>query len=59
MATLSDAKACADPAGARLAAWSLVHGFATLWLNDAFDTDVKAEDPMATVERIARLLFDD
>lgn len=58
VATLSDAKACADPAGARLAAWSLVHGFATLWLNDAFDADVKAEDPMATVERIARLLFD-
>lgn len=58
VATLTDPKACADPAGAELAAWALVHGFSTLWLNDAVDARVEAADPMRTVERIARLLFD-
>lgn len=58
VATLTDPNARADPAGAELAAWSLVHGFSTLWLNDAVDARVKAADPMHTVERIARLLFD-
>lgn len=58
VATLDDPDARADLAGAELAAWSLVHGFSTLWLNDAVDAGVKAADPMATVERIARLLFD-
>jgi AcrR family transcriptional regulator len=52
--SLSDAKAHADPEGARLAAWALVHGFSTLWLNEA----LSAEDPMAEVERIALMLFD-
>jgi AcrR family transcriptional regulator len=54
VATLSDPNAKADPAGAALAAWSLVHGFSTLWLNNA----VTAEDPMAATERIARMLFE-
>jgi AcrR family transcriptional regulator len=54
VATLSDAKAKADPAAAALAAWSLVHGFSMLWLNDAIDTGT---DPIAQVERIARMLF--
>lgn len=58
VATLEDPGARADPAGAELAAWSLVHGFSTLWLNDAVDAGVQAADPMHTVERIARLLFD-
>lgn len=58
VATLVDPHATADPAGAELAAWSLVHGFAMLWLNDAVPTDVAAADPMVTVERIARMLFD-
>lgn len=58
VATLADPHARADPAGAELAAWSLVHGFSTLWLNDAVDARVKAADPMGTVERIARLLFE-
>jgi AcrR family transcriptional regulator len=53
--TLADPHAKADPAGAALAAWSLVHGFAQLWLNDAVDT---AADPIATVERLAAILFD-
>lgn len=53
--TLDDPKAAADPAGAALAAWSLVHGFSTLWLNDAIDT---AGDPIAKVESLAAILFD-
>ncbi len=50
-----DPGAKADPQSAALAAWSLVHGFSMLWLNEAIDTD---DDPMAAVERIARMLFD-
>jgi AcrR family transcriptional regulator len=53
--TLKDPRAKADPDGAALAAWSLVHGFSMLWLNQAIDTD---RDPMADVERIALILFD-
>jgi AcrR family transcriptional regulator len=58
VATLADPQAQQDPAGAELAAWSLVHGFAMLWLNDAVPADVASADPMATVDRIARILFD-
>ena len=43
--TLDDPRAKADPTAAALAAWSLVHGFSLLWLNEAIDTDT---DPMAT-----------
>jgi AcrR family transcriptional regulator len=53
--TLADPKAAADPSGAALAAWSLVHGFSMLWLNDAIDT---AGDPIAKVESLAAILFD-
>ena len=53
--TLTDPKAKADPDGAALAAWSLVHGFSLLWLNGAVDT---AADPIAAIERLALILFD-
>jgi AcrR family transcriptional regulator len=53
--TLADPKAKADPNGAALAAWSLVHGFSLLWLNGAVDTTA---DPIAAVERLALILFD-
>ncbi|MGA5545558.1 TetR/AcrR family transcriptional regulator [Mycobacterium sp. NPDC051198] len=53
--TLADPKAAADPEGAALAAWSLVHGFSMLWLNDAIDT---GGDPIAKVESLAAILFD-
>ncbi|MGV9801224.1 TetR/AcrR family transcriptional regulator [Mycobacterium sp. NPDC003449] len=53
--TLVDVKAKNDPEGAALAAWSLVHGFSLLWLNRAVDT---AGDPVATVERLGKILFD-
>ncbi len=54
VATLDDPRARDDPQAAALAAWSLVHGFATLWLNEAIDTD---GDPVATAQRVARMLF--
>lgn len=53
--TLADPHAKVDSAGAALAAWSLVHGFAQLWLNKAVDT---SGDPIATIERLAGILFD-
>lgn len=56
VATLADEHAMTDPDGAALAAWSLVHGFSLLWLNGAVDT---TGDPIATVERLAGILFDD
>jgi len=58
VATLTDPNAHADPDGARLAAWSLVHGFSTLWLNDAVNADTAASDPMELVLRMARMLFE-
>jgi AcrR family transcriptional regulator len=58
VASLPDQHAKADPAGAELAAWSLVHGFSMLWLNDGVNAGVKATDPMVTVERIATMLFE-
>ncbi len=58
VASLRDPNAHADPAGAQLAAWSLVHGFATLWLNDAVNAEIRQLDPMDTVLRIATMLFE-
>jgi len=52
--TLDDARATEDPQAAALAAWSLVHGFSLLWLNEAVDTH---GDPIATVRRVAGMLF--
>ncbi len=52
--TLDDPRAEEDPQSAGLAAWSLVHGFAMLWLNEAIDTDT---DPVAAAQRVARMLF--
>jgi AcrR family transcriptional regulator len=52
--TLDDVRAKDDPQAAALAAWSLVHGFSLLWLNNAIDNEA---DPMATVRRVAGMLF--
>ncbi|AGL26265.1 hypothetical protein J113_05510 [Mycobacterium tuberculosis CAS/NITR204] len=41
MAAAARPNARANPAGAELATWSLVHGFSTLWLDDAVNADVK------------------
>jgi AcrR family transcriptional regulator len=59
VATLRDPHAHADPPGAQLAAWSLVHGFSMLWLNDAVNAQVREMDPMDTVMRIATMLFEE
>jgi hypothetical protein len=43
--TLSDRRAKPDPAGAALAAWSVVHGFSLLWLHDAVNGETPGGDP--------------
>lgn len=54
VAGLSDA-ARRDPDLTRLAAWSLVHGFATLWNSGAIDHDGTTADELAG--RVAASLF--
>ncbi|MDA8371605.1 MAG: TetR/AcrR family transcriptional regulator [Nocardiopsaceae bacterium] len=57
LASLSDARAGADPRVAGVAAWSLVHGFSTLWLNGNLP---RFEDDAEEAARcVARLLFQD
>lgn len=46
-----------DPATGRLAAFSLVHGFAMLWLNRAVDARYRDAEPADLVRGIARLMF--
>ncbi|MEU9505069.1 TetR/AcrR family transcriptional regulator [Micromonospora sp. NPDC048170] len=46
-----------DPQGDALAAWSIVHGFATLWLSGALPSQVGDDDPRATARAVARRLF--
>ena len=45
-----------DPRSGAIAAWSLVHGFATLWLNGVLPPGV-GDDPDAAARRIASYLF--
>jgi AcrR family transcriptional regulator len=54
VATLTDARSQSDPEGAALAAWSLVHGFVMLRLNDLIATE---GDPLAQIDRAAQMLF--
>lgn len=54
VATLTDARSRSDPEGAALAAWSLVHGFVMLRLNDLIAAEA---DPMDQIERAAQMLF--
>ena len=44
------------PRDAALAAWSLVHGFASLWLSGNLPADLPA-DPQDAARRVARVLF--
>ncbi|MFG3703775.1 TetR/AcrR family transcriptional regulator [Micromonospora sp. NPDC047670] len=46
----------ADPQGDALAAWSIVHGFATLWLAGALPERV-GDDPRAAARAVIRRLF--
>lgn len=48
----------ADVKVAGVAAWSLVHGFATLWLNGALPDEL-GDDPVAAADIVARMLFRD
>jgi hypothetical protein len=43
---------------ARLAAWSIAHGFATLWLAGALPPEA-GDDPAAAARPVIRLLFND
>lgn len=58
--TAMDDLASRDPSieavSAAVAAWSLVHGFATLWLNHNFPTTA-GSDPEAAARTAARYLF--
>ncbi|GIG85719.1 TetR/AcrR family transcriptional regulator [Plantactinospora endophytica] len=46
-----------EAAQAGLAAWSIVHGFATLWLGGALPADQVGDDPEAAARSVIRLLF--
>ena len=46
----------ADPLLAGIAAWSLVHGFASLWLDGALPAAL-GDDPEAAARAVAGLLF--
>ncbi|GLY67184.1 TetR/AcrR family transcriptional regulator [Amycolatopsis taiwanensis] len=46
----------ADSRAARLAAWSIAHGFAALWLGGAIPSDV-GTDPEAAARPVLHLLF--
>lgn len=58
---LSESGRIADPAAGIIAAWSLVHGFATLALTGAIDRsricDVDDDDLLGLVRRAASLLY--
>lgn len=57
LADLPDARPGADPAVTRVAAWSLVHGFATLWLEGNLRPEM-ADDPETAGRAVARVLLD-
>jgi AcrR family transcriptional regulator len=56
LATLP-AGSVADVAEAGLAAWSIVHGFAALWLGGALPPDL-GDDPEPAARAVIRLLFE-
>lgn len=54
--TLPSGRAGPDARIAGIAAWSLVHGFATLWLNGALPPDL-GDDPKTVARSVAAVLF--
>lgn len=50
--------AAGDGVEVRVAAWSIVHGFATLWLAGALAPELLDQDPGEVACRAIRLLFD-
>lgn len=47
----------ADPIIAALAAWSLVHGFASLWLSDTLADRLADADPVALTDALASVML--
>lgn len=56
VATMPDERSGTDPRVAGVAAWSIVHGFATLWLDGALPAEL-GDDPEAAARAVAGLLF--
>lgn len=56
ISSLPSGRAGPDPRIAGVAAWSLVHGFATLWLNGALSPGL-GDDPDTTARAVAAMLF--
>jgi len=54
--SLPDKQAGPDARLAGIAAWSLVHGFATLWLNGALPTEL-GDNPETVARAVAAILF--
>ena len=54
--SLPSGRAGPDPRIAGIAAWSLVHGFATLWLNRALAPGL-GDDPETVARAVAAMLF--
>jgi AcrR family transcriptional regulator len=54
--SVSDARRGPDVSLAGIAAWCLVHGFATLWLNHALPAGL-GENPEAAARAVAAMLF--
>jgi len=46
-----------DPRVARVAAWSLVHGFASLWLHGSLPPELREQDPQVAARTVAGVLF--
>jgi AcrR family transcriptional regulator len=57
LATMPDAPVGGEARPVELAAWSIVHGFATLWLGGALPPDV-GKDPETAARSVIRRLFD-
>lgn len=56
LSALPDPPAAEHRQAAELAAWSIVHGFAALWLNDALPSDL-GDDPGAAARTVIHRLF--
>ena len=54
---LPTAQVGSDREVAAVAAWSLVHGFASLWIGGAFEAAPFAHDPRGASEAVAAFLF--